>query len=151
MCKACFAVLWVIGLAGCAAWPLAEPLQVKLAGIDALPGRGLEWRMAVSLRVQNPNDQPIDFDGVSLTLELRGNEFASGVSDQRGQVPRFGETLLVVPVTVSAMAVVRQFYSLAGDDRAKLVFAVRGRLSGSGFGGTRFESTGTFDLPPAPP
>ena len=136
-------------LNGCAGWPGADPLQVQLAGIEPLPGEGLELRMAVKLRVQNPNDIAIDFDGVALTLELRGQDFASGVSDQRGQVPRFGETLITVPVTVSAMALFRQALSLAQGERGKLDFVARGKLSGSGFGSARFQTQGELALPSA--
>ena len=150
-CLSCFVLL-----AGCAGLPGQDPLNVSLAGIDSLPGEGLEARMAVKLRVQNPNDSPVDFNGVALTLELRGLDFASGVSDAQGTVPRFGETVLTVPVTVSAYAMAKQALSFAMGDRAKLNWVARGKLAGSGFGGTRFETKGEFDLPaglsqPSPP
>jgi LEA14-like dessication related protein len=103
--------------------------------------------MAVKLRVQNPNDAPVEFDGVALTLELRGLDFASGVSDAQGIVPRFGESVLVVPVTVSAYAMAKQALSFAMGDRSKVDWVARGNLSGKGFGGVRFESKGEFDLP----
>ena len=139
----------LLGLWGCASWPGGEPLQVNLAGIEALPSEGMEVRMAVKLRMRNPNDTPVDFDGVSLNLEVRGQDFASGVSDARGSVPRFGETVLTVPVTVSAMAIVRQAFSFAAGERSKLDFVARGKLAGGAFGGVRFESKGEFDLPAA--
>src|SRR5262249_51494344 len=94
----------VVLLAGGAGLPGAEPLRVTLAGVESLPGQGMEVRMMVKLRVQNPNDAPVNYDGVSVSLELRGMDLASGVSDARGTVPRFGETVLEVPVTVSAFA-----------------------------------------------
>ena len=134
-------------LAGCASLSGREPLRVTLAGVESLPGEGMELRMAVKLRVQNPNDAPVDFDGVAVSLELRGMDFASGVSDARGSVPRFGETVLTVPVTVSAFAVARQVISLASGDNPKVEFVARGKLSDGSFGGARFESKGSFDLP----
>ena len=36
------------------------------------------------------------FGGTALELEVNGKTLATGVSDQRGSVPRFGETVLVV-------------------------------------------------------
>ena len=137
---------WLV-LAGCATWPGTDPLQVSLAGVESLPGEGLEVRMAVKLRIQNPNDAPVNYDGVALTLELRGLDFASGVSDVRGSVPRFGEAVLVVPVTVSAFAMAKQVYTFAMGDRSKVTYVARGKLAGSGFGSTRFETKGEFDLP----
>lgn len=134
-------------LAGCAGLAGPDPLNVTLAGVESLPGEGLEVRMTVKLRVQNPNDSPVDFNGVAVTLELRGLDFASGVSDTQGSVPRFGETVLTVPVTVSAYAMAKQALSFAMGDRTKVSWVARGKLAGSGFGGTRFETTGEFDLP----
>jgi len=133
--------------AGCAGLPGTDPLRVSLAGVESLPGEGMELRLAVKLRVQNPNDTAVDYDGVALDLELRGIDFASGVTDARGSVPRFGESVLVVPVTVSAYAMARQVYSFAMGDRSKVTFVARGKLAGSGFGGMRFETSGEFDLP----
>lgn len=136
-----------LAVAGCAGMPGSDPLWVNLAGVDSLPSEGLEVRMAVKLRIQNPNDAAVDYDGAALTVELRGVEFATGVSDAKGSVPRFGETVLVVPVTVSAYAIARQVLALPKGERSKLTFVVRGKLAGSGFGGMRFESKGEFDLP----
>jgi len=134
-------------LAGCAGLGLREPVQVNVVGIDPLPGEGMEVRMAVKLRVQNPNDMALDYDGISITLDVRGSTFATGVSGDRGSVPRFGETVITVPVSVSAMAAVRQVIGLATGDRPRADYALRGRLSGTGFGGMRFESKGEIELP----
>lgn len=144
-------LVWLcVLLAGCAGLTGRDPLNVTLAGIEPLPGQGMEMRMAVKLRVQNPNDAAVDFDGAAVTLKVRGMDFASGVSDQRGSVPRFGETVLTVPVTVSALAIARQVISLAGGSNPKLDFVARGKLASGGFG-TRFESSGAFELPSGMP
>ena len=135
--------------AGCASLPRRDPLKVDPAGIESLPGEGLEVRMAVKLRLQNPNDAAVDYDGIALDLELRGHDFASGVSNARGSVPRFGEAVLTVPVTVSALALLRQALSLAsGGVPQKVEFVARGKLAGPGlFGGVRFSARGEFELP----
>jgi len=135
-------------LAGCAGLGLREPIQVNLVGIDPLPGEGMEIRMAVKLRVQNPNDVALDYDGVSIALDLRGNSFATGVSAERGSVPRFGEAVISVPVSVSALAAFRQFIGIATKDKPAADYALRGRLSSPGLGGVRFESKGEIDVTP---
>lgn len=134
-------------LAGCAGLGGREPVQVNVVGIDPLPGEDMEVRMAVKLRVQNPNDAALDYDGISLTLEVRGTTFATGVSSARGSVPRFGEAVLTVPMSVSALAVVRQVIGLAGSERPRLDYVLRGQLSGPGLGAMRFERKGELDLP----
>jgi LEA14-like dessication related protein len=139
---ACFA------LNGCAGLLNRDDMRVNVAGIEPLEGQGLEMRFAVKLRVQNPNDAPIDFDGVALDLDVNGRAFASGVSDQRGSVPRFGETLVTVPVTVSALSVARQALGFAsGDAVSRVSYVVRGRLAGGLFGGARFSGDGVIDFP----
>ena len=65
--------LLMLTLAGCAAFFKHDPLNVQVAGIQPLPGEGLELRMAVKLRVQNPNDRPLDYDGIALELEIHGS------------------------------------------------------------------------------
>lgn len=138
----------VLALAGCASLTGREPLSVDVAGIEPLPSEGMEGRFLVKLRVQNPNETPVDFDGVSLRLDVRGQRLATGVSDARGTVPRFGETVLAVPVSVPVTAMVRQALGLAsGSDR--LDYELSGRLAGSGFGGVSFHSTGELTLPTA--
>ena len=139
---------------GCASVPKHDPLQVTVAGIESLPGEGMELRLLVKLRVLNPNDTPVDFDGVALNLDVQGKTFASGVSDEVGSVPRFGEAVVQVPVTVSVLRMVRQFLgSLDGQPVDTISYSMRGKLHGAhAFGTQRFESKGSFSLtPPAAP
>jgi LEA14-like dessication related protein len=135
-------------LPGCATLGQRDALKVTVAGVEPLPGEGLELRFLVRLRVQNPNDTAIEFDGVALDLALNGKDLASGVSDQKGVVPRFGETLLDVPLTVSAFAAVRQALSLSGAaDKGEMPYVVSGKLAGGLFGSVRFSSSGMLTLP----
>ena len=85
-------IIAVLTLTACAGLPSHEPLQVNVAGIESLPGEGLEMRMMVKLRVQNPNDAPVEFDGVYVKLDVLNKTFASGVSDQRGWLGGSGIT-----------------------------------------------------------
>ena len=136
-------VAWV--LPACAS--LDEPLQVNVVGMESLPGEGMELRLAVKLRIQNPNDSPIEFDGVSLSLEVRDATFATGVSPEKGVVPRFGEAVIVVPMSISAVSAVRQLFGLAmsKDKSGPTEYTMYGRLSGA-FGGASFEKTGVIDF-----
>jgi LEA14-like dessication related protein len=146
-------VLATLMLAACASMPSRDPLQVSVAGIESLPGEGMELRLLVKLRVQNPNDAPIEFNGVSLNLDVMGRDFASGVSDQAGTVPRFGETVIAVPVTVSLMRMARQVLGmLDGKPVDKVTYSMSGKLNGASmFGTQRFTSEGEFDIPKGEP
>jgi LEA14-like dessication related protein len=139
-------------LAACSMLPTHDPPQVTVAGIQPLQGQGLEMRMLVKLRVQNPNDEPIAYNGVSLTLDVQNKTFASGVSDQAGSVPRFGEAVIEVPVTISAMRIARQVMgAMGGKPIEKIDYVLNGKLNGSLFSTVRFKSAGTLDLPRTTP
>lgn len=150
--------LWVVGLAlglnACTLFAPQDPLNIDVVGIDPLPSQDMEVRFAVKLRVKNPNTQAINYDGVALQLRVNGLGLASGVSDVQGTLPRFGETLLTVPVSISAFAALGQAYLLAehqGRSQAGLPYELHGKLSSGLFGGASFTDSGVLNLvPPAP-
>jgi hypothetical protein len=150
-CVALSAALALLsGCAGLGGYGENAP-RVDLAGIDSLPGEGLELRFMLKLRVQNPGDADLHYDGIWVEIELRGQPLASGGAAVQGVVPRFGETVVMVPVTASGMSVARQVISLMHGSRegqgvGPIAYALRGRLGGTGFAGARFESSGEIDL-----
>jgi LEA14-like dessication related protein len=130
--------------------PGSDPVQVQVVGVEPLQGEGLELRFLCKLRVQNPNDTPITYDGIYLELEVRGSTFATGVSDATGTVPRFGEVVLSVPVAASSLRLARQVISMfMSQDRSKIDYVLKGKISGSVFSTVRFESKGEISLPAA--
>jgi len=146
------AVIAVSILGGCAGMSGREPVQVSVAGIETLPGEGLEMRMMVKLRVQNPSETPVDFDGVFVKLDVLEKTFATGVSDEKGSIPRFGESVISVPVTVSTLRVgLTTLGFLLGDKPAEKVrYKLSGKLAGPSFGSTSFQADGELALPTAP-
>lgn len=134
-------------LAGCVSLMRVDPLQFTVAGIEPLQGEGLEIRMLVKLRVQNPNDAPLAYDGVYLKLDVLEKTFATGVSDATGTVPRFGEAVIAVPVTVSVLRMVRHALGmLDGKPMEKVTYSLSGKLNGPVFAVARFATEGEIDL-----
>jgi LEA14-like dessication related protein len=134
-------------LAGCAALQPNDPLRVEVVGIEPAESQGLELRLAIKLRIQNPNEGAVTYDGTALELDVNGKTFATGVSDQKGSVPRYGESILVVPVSISAMNAVRQALVFAdGKSREELPYALRGKLAGGAFGTVRFTQEGSIGI-----
>ena len=147
-----FACLTVFA-GGCATLQ-SDPLQVTVAGIEPLQGEGMELRLMVKLRVQNPNDAPVDFDGVAVEMNVQGKQFASGVSDATGSVPRFGEAVVNLPITISAFRMIRQamgFMTSSSSGMEKLHYQMKGKLSGKGWSSTHFAVQGDFDFAGAKP
>jgi LEA14-like dessication related protein len=144
-------LLIAIALSSCASLAPRDPLRIDLVGLEPLPAQGMEMRFAVVLRVQNPNDAAIDYDGLALQLDVNDQPLASGVSDQSGQVPRYGEALLRIPLTISAFSVLRQAWAASGYPNGRgLPFELRGKLGGGLLGTTRFSDAGTLNWPQPP-
>lgn len=141
-----------LALGACAGLPRPEAVQVAVAGVEALPGEGLELRMMLKLRVQNPNQAAIDYTGAYVRLEVQGRTFATGVSSEPGTVPGFGEAVIAVPVTVSVLRMVSQVLGvLDGQPVETIRYRMSGKLDGGAFRTVRFESKGEFELPQASP
>lgn len=138
----------LLSTAGCASLGSRDPVEAYVVGVEPLQGAGLEFRMLVKLRVQNPNETPIDYSGVSVNMDVLGRRFASGVSDASGTVPRFGERVIEVPVSVSAFRLVgRAIEVFSKDNPGKIEYELRGKLAGPTFRSVRFYSKGEMALP----
>ncbi len=141
-------VLALVSLLAACASPTGESApRVTVVGMEPLVGQGLELRMLVKLRVINPGDQVLAYDGIALDMDVQNKAFATGVSDAKGSVPRFGEAVLSVPVSVSAVALLRQAMGMGQGAPSKVAYELRGRLAGTSWGVVRFQSGGEIDLP----
>ncbi|HSB69004.1 MAG TPA: LEA type 2 family protein [Candidatus Methylomirabilis sp.] len=135
-------------LGACAAWKVREPLGVTIADITPLEMTLLEQRYAVKVRLLNPNDVELRFDGVVFDLEINGKPFAKGVSNQGGVVPRFGEALIDLQVVSGLQHLLRQIDQLGKGERAAFKYRISGRLHSLGaLGSIPFNTSGEFSLP----
>jgi LEA14-like dessication related protein len=136
-------------LSGCAVFPVQDPLRVTVAGIESLPSESMEARMLVKLRVQNPNDVEIAYDGAAVKLDLLDATIASGVTDARGTIPRYGEAVVAIPVTLSMVNVAVQMMKLFHDKTppATVRYKLEGKLDSPGFGTMRFRLEAQLKLP----
>jgi Late embryogenesis abundant protein len=139
----------VLLIAGCAGMPGMEAPRVTIVGLERLNGEGFEIRFSVKLRVQNANSTELTYDGIVLDLDVNGRPLASGVSDAKGTIPRFGNEVISVPVSVHAIGVIRQLLGLATDSATltELPYSARGRLGGGWHPGSRFSAEGVLKLP----
>lgn len=138
--------LVALAFSGCATLP--DPVNVSVAGIDSLPGEGLELRMLVKLRMQNPNDVAVPFKGASVQMDVQRRTFATGVMNTGGTLPALGEAIVEVPVTVSAWNIIRQVLgAMEGQPANKIQYSMRGKLHTGGLGGLRFGTEGVLDIP----
>lgn len=142
------ALLVASTLGACTLLSQRDPLRIDVVGIEPLPAQDLELRFAVKLRVQNPNDSAVDYDGLALDLEVNGHPLASGVSNEHGRLERYSETVLTLPLSVSAFSALRQALGLSQTQRLEnLPYTLHGKLAGGLFGTVRFDDSGHLRLP----
>lgn len=126
----------------------ADPLppEVRVVDLRLLESGVFEQRFEIDLRIGNPNDFDLPLDGLTFDLEVNGEDFARGFSNDRVTVPRLGEERLSVQASTTLLELVRQMQLLAqrGD--------VSYRLSGTAYldnlvrRSAPYESEGTFRL-----
>ena len=142
--------LAAIAVVSCASLKPREPLQVTMVGMEPLPGQGLELRMLVKLRIQNPNDSALSFSGVSVQMNVQDKRFATGVSNTPGNLSAFGETVVDIPVSISMINIARQAMGAVGSELPpKLSYEMTGKLGGPA--GMGFKTEGEFAMPAGQP
>ncbi len=148
--KRTLAVLILLVLAGCSALlPKLETPDLSIVSVELLKGDLWEQRLRVRMRVQNPNDRALPIKGLSYTLDVAGERFATGVSGASFTVPAFGEAEFDMNVTANMASTL--FKLIARGDRSleeQIDYRITGKIS-LAEGWLRsipFEERGTFRL-----
>jgi len=115
---ASYIALVLISLAGCAQY---RPVDVFVIGLQPTEGSPLEQRIRVDLRIQNPNDEPIEAHGMQMRLDVNGARLARGVSDASFTIPRLGEATTSIVATTSLFDLAKQIVALSGTQSFKYV------------------------------
>lgn len=147
------ALLMTLSLVGCVSLGIGlGALEANLVDLEPLESTAFEQRFRVLLRLRNPNDRPVEIDGLRFDLELNGERLATGLSDQTLTLPRLGDAVIEVTTTTTLLDLLRQ--ALALNERGRdpvpaLDYALYGRvyLAGS-LGSLHFESSGRFEPSP---
>ncbi len=147
MKKALLALLCAVALDACAALSMQEPLNVTIADLKPIEVGVLEQRYALKVRLLNPNDTEIAFDGLVFDLEINDTPFAKGVSNQSSVIPRFGEVVIDVQAVSGLQNILRQINELLKGERTSLTYRIKGRLHSGAFGFAPFDTSGEIALP----
>ena len=135
-----FLLLVVLCLTACATVPRdIEPPKLSIANIVPKDVAVFEQRFDVQFRIQNPNDQELEINGLRFDIELNDKKFGSGMSGQQVKVPRFGSEVVNVEVITGLGSFLRQVQELNTSGARKLRYGLKG---------TAFvESPSRFKLP----
>lgn len=144
--KSGLALAVISALTACAPFGLSEPPEVSLVDLRPSEMALFEQRMAVMLRIRNPNDNALAVDGYRFAIELNGKPFARGISDQSVIVPRLSEATIEAAATVSTLDLVRQIIGV--PERENLAYRISGTLfvSGGLMRNVPFENSGEVDF-----
>jgi LEA14-like dessication related protein len=137
-------------LCGCSLFvPKLESPRLSIVSVDLLKSDLWEQRLKVRMRVQNPNNRTLPVKGLSYTIELAGQEFASGVSGASFIVPANGEAEFDMNVTANMAGALFKLFGRGSDAQTdQIEYRIHGKVSLSeGLLRTvPFEQRGTFKL-----
>lgn len=110
LCVNLLFVVWAGLLVGCAVLhPIVEEPTVNVVGVQLLPSRGLQQRIAVELMVANPNAQDLSLNGISYTIAIEKFSVLNGVSNQVPVLKAYQETPVTLEVSANLLEIARLF------------------------------------------
>jgi len=93
-----------------------EAPSIALQDVKLLNAVGLTQYLQVELLVSNPNNFDIPLTGLKFGMQMNGQDFAEGLSNQRVDIPRLGRAVVPVEVTVSVLAILKQIQAVQKSD-----------------------------------
>lgn len=113
--------------AGCATFGSGlEAPEVDVVGLAPLERTGVEQRVRVDLRLRNPNNHALTFEGIRFQLSIAGEPVGQALSSETITVPRLGEAVTSVTTTTTQLALVESTTTLV--EGGQLDYAVTGKL-----------------------
>ena len=143
------ALLAVALASSCALVPKLEAPQLSIADVQILSSDLWEQHLSVRMRVRNPNDRALPIKALEYTVEVDGQEFASGASAASFVVPPLGETEFDMNVTTNLASTFIKLLSRAADPaKGEVGYRLVGKVSlADGFlRSIPFDERGTFKL-----
>lgn len=120
----------VLLLGGCALTPKLTPPTLTVVDVQ-LQGSDLwEQHLKVRMHVQNPNDRALPIKGLQYTLEVEGQQFASGESAASFIVPARGEAEFDMNVTTNLAGTLLKLLARGSDTLSQSVaYRLTGKVS----------------------
>ncbi|HEX3845473.1 MAG TPA: LEA type 2 family protein [Steroidobacteraceae bacterium] len=140
-------LLLTVVLCGCVMFvPKLETPRLSIVDLEVRKASLIEQQLRVRMRVENPNDRTLPIKGLSYTVYLGGQEFATGVSDTSFVVPALGTAEFNMDVTANAAGAL--FAILGKPSGQGIDYRMKGRvdLSHGWLRSIPFEQSGSFTL-----
>jgi LEA14-like dessication related protein len=136
-------------LSSCTLVPKLEAPQLSIADVQILSSDLWEQHLKVRMHVHNPNDRALPIKALEYTVEVDGQQFASGASVASFVVPPLGDTDFDMNVTTNlASTFIKLLGHSSGAGGGEVGYRLVGKVSLSeGFLRTvPFDQKGTFKL-----
>jgi LEA14-like dessication related protein len=140
-------VLLVTLVSGCASlFSMGEKPRVDIVNIIPKEMRLMEQTFLMELRIQNTTEMDLDITGLAFDLEINGQPFAKGVSNQSLKVERLSTKTLQMEAYTGVTSILRQ---LAEVRKGSYTWGFKYRLKGYLYSGSPslripFDETGEF-------
>jgi LEA14-like dessication related protein len=134
-------------LGACVLAPKLEAPKLSIAGVQVVSGELWVQHLKVRMHVHNPNDRELPVQGLEYTIEIAGEEFASGASAASFVVPPRGDAEFDTNVTTNlAGAVLKLLARGPGALTEEVPYRLSGKVSlASGlWRSIPFDEHGTF-------
>lgn len=124
-----FFMVTLFFLSGCATMNLDyEEPSVELVSFKALPVNGFEQSFEIGLKLTNPNNFELPFNGISYQLSVAGEALAHGVSANIPTAAAYGESRFVVPVSASLIGGLKVIRALINSQGKDISYQLRAKL-----------------------
>jgi LEA14-like dessication related protein len=148
------AVVAGVSALGCSSMGSIEPLDVTLADLEITEVTVFETTLVATLRVTNPNPEPLTIDGGSFKLYLEDKKVGTGTTKETFTVDRLDSSVVGVLFHINNASALLRLKDIFEAEGTNISYGVRGGLYTQGtFGAKKLkvEKTGTIDLTnPAP-
>jgi LEA14-like dessication related protein len=135
--------------ASCALAPKLTAPQLSIVDVQVQSSDLWEQHLKVRLHVHNPNDRSLPIKGLEYTVEVEGQQFASGASVAAFTVPPLGDSEFDMAVTTNLAGVFLKLLARgSGPGSDEVAYRLVGKVSLSeGFlRSVPFDQKGTFKL-----
>ncbi len=133
---------------GCALAPKFTTPTLTIVGVQLEGSDLLAQRLKVRVHVHNPNSTTLPVKGITYTLEIDGEPFATGESAASFLVPALGEAEFDMNVTTNVAGTLIRLLARGPDALQSVSYHLSGKvsLSQGWLQSIPFEQRGTFRL-----
>lgn len=124
-----FLIAALFFLAGCATMNIDyEEPSVELISFKTLPANGFEQNFEIGLKLTNPNNFELPFNGISYQLSVAGETLAHGVAANIPTVGAYSESRFVVPVSTSLLGGIKVIRALMKNQGQDISYQLKTKL-----------------------